>query len=47
MKVSYKVLKKYIPYLESAQKVADDLIMHTAEVEEILSEKESFENIVF
>lgn len=47
MKVSYKILKKYIPYLESAQKVADDLIMHTAEVEEILSEKESFENIVF
>jgi hypothetical protein len=47
MKVSYKILKKYIPYLESAQKVADDLIMHTAEVEEILSEKEKFENIVF
>jgi hypothetical protein len=47
MKVSYKVLKKYIPYLESSQKVANDLIMHTAEVEEILSEKENFENMVF
>lgn len=47
MKVSYKILKKYIPYLESSEKTAEDLIMHTAEVEEILSEKESFENIVF
>lgn len=47
MKVSYKILKKYIPYLESSQKVADDLIMHTAEVEEIHSEKKDFENIVF
>ncbi len=46
MKVSYKILKKYLPYIESAQKVSQDLIMHTAEVEEILSEKKSFENIV-
>jgi hypothetical protein len=47
MKVSYKILKKYIPYLESAQKVADDLIMHTAEVEEIDSQKKDFDNMVF
>lgn len=47
MKVSYKILKKYLPYIENAEKVAQDLIMHTAEVEEIHSEKNAFENIVF
>lgn len=46
MKVSYKILKKYLPYLEDAQKVAQDLVMHTAEVEEIHSQKKDFENIV-
>ncbi len=35
MKVSYKVLKKYIPDIPSPEKVAQMLIMHTAEVEEI------------
>lgn len=35
MKVSYKVLKKYIPDIKSPEEVATDLIMHTAEVEEI------------
>ncbi len=35
MKVSYKVLKKYIPDIKPPQEVAQDLIMHTAEVEEI------------
>jgi phenylalanyl-tRNA synthetase beta chain len=35
MKVSYNVLKKYIPELESAEQVAKLLTMHTAEVEEI------------
>ena len=35
MKVSYKVLKKYIPDIKSPEDVAQDLIMHTAEVEEI------------
>lgn len=47
MKVSYKILKKYLPYIENAENVAQDLIMHTAEVEEIHSEKNAFENIVF
>lgn len=47
MKVSYKILKKYLPYIENAEKVAQDLIMHTAEVEEIHSGKDAFENIVF
>ncbi len=46
MKVSYKILKKYLPYLENAGEVAEDLIMHTAEVEEIHSQKKDFENIV-
>lgn len=47
MKVSYKVLKKYIPHIDSPEKVAQDLIMHTAEVEEIHSQKNDFDNIVY
>jgi len=35
MKVSYKVLKKYLPNIKTPEEVANDLIMHTAEVEEI------------
>lgn len=46
MKVSYKILKQYLPYLENADKVGQDLVMHTAEVEEIHSQKNDFENIV-
>lgn len=46
MKVSYKILKKYLPYLENALKTSQDLIMHTAEVEEINSQKQDFENMV-
>lgn len=47
MKVSYKVLKKYIPNIKSPEEIAQDLIMHTAEVEEIISQKDDFENIVY
>lgn len=47
MKVSYKVLKRYIPHIDSPEKVAQDLIMHTAEVEDINSEAKKFENIVY
>lgn len=47
MKFSYKILKKYLPYIENAQKVRKKLIMHTAEVEEIHSQKKDFENIVY
>lgn len=47
MKVSYKVLKKYLPDITSPQEVAQDLIMHTAEVEDIHSQADSFENIVY
>ena len=46
MKVSYNTLKKYIPNIKSAEGVAQDLIMHTAEVEEIVYEGASFDNIV-
>jgi hypothetical protein len=38
MKISYKVLKKYIPDIKSPEKVAKDLVMHTAEVEDIIYE---------
>jgi hypothetical protein len=38
MKVSYKVLKSYIPDLKSPEEVAKDLVMHTAEVEDIVYE---------
>jgi len=47
VKVSYKVLKKYIPDIKSPEAVAQDLIMHTAEVEELHSQKENFNNIVY
>jgi len=47
VKVSYKVLKKYIPHIGTPEQVAQDLIMHTAEVEDIISQKEAFDKIVF
>lgn len=47
MKISYKVIKEKLPYLWTPEAVAKDLIMHTAEVEEIISQKEDFKNIVF
>lgn len=45
MKVSYKILKSYLPYLENAEKTAQDLIMHTAEVEEIIIESENLKDV--
>jgi phenylalanyl-tRNA synthetase beta chain len=47
MKISYKVLKSYLPSLGTPEEVAQDLIMHTAEVEEIESQRKAFENIVY
>ncbi len=47
MKISYKVLEKYIPNIKLVDEVAKDLVMHTAEVEDIESEWKSFENIVY
>lgn len=45
MKVSYKILKSYLPYLQNAEKTAQDLIMHTAEVEEIIIESENLKDV--
>lgn len=45
MKISYKVLKKYIPNIKSVEEIAKDLIMHTAEVEDILFEWENLEKV--
>ncbi|USN57823.1 MAG: hypothetical protein H6767_05575 [Candidatus Peribacteria bacterium] len=47
MKVSYKTLKRYLPDIKPVEEVAQDLIMHTAEVEDIHSQSKDFENIVF
>ncbi|MDD2907782.1 MAG: phenylalanine--tRNA ligase subunit beta [Candidatus Gracilibacteria bacterium] len=47
MKISYKVLQKYIKNLKSAEEVAKDLVMHTAEVEDIHSQNKDFLNIVY
>ena len=47
MKYSYNTLKQILPFLTSEKCVADDIIMHIAEVEEIHSKKKDFENIVY
>jgi hypothetical protein len=38
MKISYKILQKYIPNIKPTEEVAKDLVMHTAEVEDITYE---------
>lgn len=45
MKISYKVLQKYISNLGDVEKLAQDLIMHTAEVEEIIYEWEKLKDV--
>jgi hypothetical protein len=45
MKISYKVLQKYIPDIKSVEDVAKDLVMHTAEVEDIVLEGENLEHV--
>ena len=45
MKISYKVLKKYIKNIKTAEEIAQDLIMHTAEVEDILFEWENLDKV--
>lgn len=45
MKISYKVLKKYIKDIKPVEDVAKDLVMHTAEVEEIMLEAENLEKV--
>lgn len=45
MKISYKVLKKYIKDIKTEQEIASDLVMHTAEVEEIIYEWKNLEKV--
>jgi hypothetical protein len=46
MKISYNNLKRYKKDLKSPEDLATDLIMHTAEVEEIIHEGTNFQNMV-
>ncbi|MDQ7022906.1 MAG: phenylalanine--tRNA ligase subunit beta [Candidatus Gracilibacteria bacterium] len=45
MKISYNTLKQYIPNIKSVEEVAQDLVMHTAEVEEIIYEGENLKDV--
>lgn len=45
MKISYKVLQKYIPNIKWVEEVAKDLVMHVAEVEDIVLEWENLEHV--
>ena len=45
MKISYKVLKRYINNLKSVDEVARELVMHTAEVEDIVYEWENLRDV--
>lgn len=45
MKISYKVLQKYIKDLKPVEELAKDLIMHTAEVENIVYEWENLKDV--
>lgn len=46
MKISYKVLQNYISWIKHVDDVAKDLIMHTAEVEDILLEWQNLEKVI-
>ena len=45
MKISYKVLQNYVSDLGTPEEVAQDLVMHTAEVEEIEYEGGNLEKV--
>ncbi len=45
MKISYKVLQKYVDDLKTVWEVAEDLVMHTAEVEDIILEWSHLEKV--
>lgn len=45
MKISYKVLQKYVSNLGTPEELAQDLVMHTAEVEEIVYEGSNLEKV--
>ncbi len=46
MKISYNNLKRFKADLKNPEELAQDLVMHTAEVEEIIYEWKNFNNIV-
>jgi phenylalanyl-tRNA synthetase beta chain len=46
MKISYNTLKRFKKDIKSPEEIAQDLIMHTAEVEEVIYEGKNFENMV-
>jgi len=45
MKISYKVIKDYLTEIKSPEDVATDLIMHAAEVEEVIYEWENLKEV--
>ena len=45
MKISYKVLQKYVSNLGTPEEIAQDLVMHTAEVEEVEYEGNNLEKV--
>ncbi len=45
MKYSYKTIKTLVPFVESVEKLAEDIIMHTAEVEAIELEWENLKDV--
>ena len=46
MKISYKVLKRLVPKIKTPLETAQDLIMHTAEVEEIITQAENLKDVI-
>lgn len=45
MKISYKILQRYIKNIKTPEEIAEDLIMHTAEVEKIEYEWINLKNV--
>lgn len=46
MKISYKTLKRYIKNIKSPEEIAEDLVMHSAEVESVKSELEGLKSVL-
>jgi phenylalanyl-tRNA synthetase beta chain len=46
VKISYKVIQKYIPDAKNVEEIAQDLVMHTAEVEEVIYEGENLKDVI-
>jgi len=46
MKISYNSLKRYIKNIDTAESIAENLIMHSAEVDELIYSYENLKNVV-